>query len=847
LEQEQQETAQSATPSKTPGTRHRPSLATLMGGFGVLMGFATFVLVQDESHKTEKESLGIFITGLIAAALTSFVIESVRARVEEHGGHKPINTGRFLGLLILLGIFELFVTGADSLARFVFAGDQAQFLKGLFSVAAGRDLPAYSDLSSGAEMCYFAGLWIMLGCATGWAASRALPRSPLIPARRTLFTSAVSTLKGIVAVALLAFLYVCIARLAGTVYVLLVDPSRYNPTYSLLLNSRTTSSPIFGIILVIATGLATVTETIAHCGDLGGLGVIAAVFAIWVGLAVLAVNADRMAKWGALHAVLTYGFAGALLLLALGPFATNGQQFTQLMNIVLACTAIWLAPLFVLSVVAPWLRAPSHDPRVWGLVALGVAVILLVITWGRLTVTSERVLSYLAIALLVYTAFWFLRGASLREYWPFAALIVATATFEVGSGLDKLSVLNTYKSFALLQSARIESDAAHSPSAGYSTIASWREHDTIDARAAELVAGVESKWNDVDHEDIAVESSAMSKNIDAQRTILINARLDRLCGNTGSEWLDALHKDFNLICKQEQTRLIASPTGEPTAPPALRDSTPHPGTILLPLVREIEERNLARLATEARSGRNEEDVALSLIASPNAPSAPRPPIQPHLATDSSAASAQAETEMDLLRKFQWLAPNSGAMTALARQARERLPEPDRDLSATGTVALLDPAAQRSAEERGWLALSIMARSAPPGPAAIAWEDNPSLQKKLRAELPVGLSLDQIDDFWYWRLLELEGFREVASSTTPGSWNAGTHEPVELLRAKHTLLALGFASAQLSLLGNEAKRGGNFQLDRRSVRYLELALGACFAFWATAGLLAVSAKQTHSVE
>jgi hypothetical protein len=59
--------------------------------------------------------------------------------------------------------------------------------------------------------------------------------------------------------------------------------------------------------------------------------------------------------------------------------------------------------------------------------------------------------------------------------------------------------------------------------------------------------------------------------------------------------------------------------------------------------------------------------------------------------------------------------------------------------------------------------------------------------------------------------------------------------------------MGFASAQLAMLGNEAKRGGNFILDRRSVRYLELALGACFAFWATAGLLAVSARQTHPAE
>ena len=828
----------------------------------MLMGFATFVLVQDESRKTEEQSLWIFIVGLIAAALTSFVIESVRARVEEHGEHKPINVGRFLGLLILLGIFELFVTGADSLARFVFAGDQALFLKGLFSVSAGRDLPAYSDLSSGTEMCYFAGLWIMLGCATGWAASKALPRSSLMSTRRALVARVVSILKGIAAVALLAFLYVCVARLVSTAHVLLVDPSGYNPKYALLLNSRTSSSPIFGVVSAIAIGLATVTEAIAHLGDWGGLGVIAAVIVIATGLAVLAANTDRMAKWAALHTVLTFGFAGALLLLALGPFATNGLQFTQLMNIVFACTFIWLAPLIVLSIVAPWLRAPSHNPRIWGLVALGVAGILLVITWGRLTVPSERVLSYLAVALLAYAAFCFIRGASLREFWPFAALIVAAATFEVGSGLGRLTVLNTYKSFALLQSARIESDAAHNAQAGYSTIAAWHRQQTIDAGAAKLVAAVESQWKDVDQKDIAADTSAISKAIYDQRSTLINTRFDTLCADTGSEWLDALRKDFNALCNQERTRLIATPpTGDPmpaighpalpadhaAPPPALRDSPPEPGTILRPLVREIEERNLARSASEARSGRNEEDVALSLIASPHTPPAPGPAIQPHLATASSTASADAETEMNVLRNFRWLAPTSGAMTSLARQAREHLPEADRDLSATDTVALLNPSAQRSAEQRGWLVLSIMARSTPPAPAAIGWEDNPSLHEKLRAELSEGLSLDQIDDFWYWRLLELEVFREVASSTAPGAWNAGTREPVELLREKHTLLALGFASAQLAMLGSEAKRGGNFKLDERSVRYLELALGACFAFWATAGLLAVSAKQTHAVE
>jgi hypothetical protein len=853
LEQAQQETAEAASPPKARGAWHLPSLAILMGGFGVLMGFATFVLVQDESHKPEQESIWIFIIGLIAAALTSFVIELVRARVEEQE-HKPLNVGRCLGLLILLGIFELFVTGADSLARFAFAGHQSLMLNGLFSVADTTKLPADYALSKGAEMCYFAGLWIVLGCATGWAASRALPHSPPVSSRRTLITSGISMLKGVVAVALLAFAYVCIARLAGTTYVLLFHSMDYNPKFALLLSSQTSTNPVFGVISAISIGLASAMESVAHLGKLGGLGVIGVLIATWLGLGALVANSDRVVKWRALHGILVLGFVGALLLIALGPFATNGLQFSQLMNIVFACACIWLAPVIVLSVLAPALRAPSHNPRVWGLLAFGVAVVLLIIIWGRLSIPAERILGYLAIALLIFTAVFFLRGASLREFWPLAALIVAAGTYEVAMALAKLTVLSTYKSFALLQSAPVEADSTHGSHLGYSTVAAWRKQQTIDARTADLVAGIESQWDTVDGKGVAESIVTNSKTIQDQRATLINARLDSLCADSGSAWLNALHADLKDICQRQREKLIAAPlvvdTASPpdTAPPSdLRHTRPHPGTELWPLIREIEESNEARLAAASRSGRTQFDPS-SLIASPHAPSPPAPPIQSHLQTEAAAASADAETELDLLKQFRWLAPDNDAMAALANGSRAHLPEPDRDLSAQDTVALLNPSAQRSAEERGWLVLNIMARSTPPGPAAIAWADNPTLHAQWQSELRAGLSIDKVDELWSSPLSELAGFSRLASSSTPDDWKVDSaKEPTELLRAKRTLLALSFASAQLAMLRKEASRGGGFEPDQRSVRYLELALGACFAFWATAGLLAVSAKQTHAAE
>ena len=118
-------------------TRSVKWFPALMGGFGVLMGFAAFVLLREEREKVD--SPYVFFFGLLAAALTSFVIESVRARAEGKGASAhPVNAGRIIGLLILLGLFEIFMIGSETLAKLVVAGHGIEFLQASFP----RALPA---------------------------------------------------------------------------------------------------------------------------------------------------------------------------------------------------------------------------------------------------------------------------------------------------------------------------------------------------------------------------------------------------------------------------------------------------------------------------------------------------------------------------------------------------------------------------------------------------------------------------------------------------------------------------------------------------------------------------------
>ena len=184
----------------------------LMGGFGVLMGFAVFVLLRKEKVGQEDQALLeflAFLAGLLAAAVTSFFIESVRARVEGKDASAHASVGRVIGLLILLGLFEIFVLGAEAGTKLVVGGGTIEFLEGIFS-------KGISDLANRVQLALFGGLWVLLGAMTAWAAAGAIAISPALSWRRALASSMLSVLKGLVLVAGIALLYVCAVRLLYT-------------------------------------------------------------------------------------------------------------------------------------------------------------------------------------------------------------------------------------------------------------------------------------------------------------------------------------------------------------------------------------------------------------------------------------------------------------------------------------------------------------------------------------------------------------------------------------------------------------------------------------------------------
>jgi hypothetical protein len=201
----------------------------LMGGFGALMGFAAFVLLREEREKVD--SPYVFLFGLLAAALTSFVIESVRSRAEGRGASAhPVSAGRVIGLLILLCLFEIFVIGSEALAKLVVAGHGIEFLNGIFSKGIG------SELVNLVQLALFGGLWVLLGAMTAWAAAGAIAISPPVSWQRALALSMLSMLKGLVLVAGIALLYVCAVRLGCTAHVLAVHPEDYRPGFDVLVD-----------------------------------------------------------------------------------------------------------------------------------------------------------------------------------------------------------------------------------------------------------------------------------------------------------------------------------------------------------------------------------------------------------------------------------------------------------------------------------------------------------------------------------------------------------------------------------------------------------------------------------
>lgn len=761
-----------------------------MGAFGVAMGFAAFILIREEG-----KTPAVFLTGLLAAALTSYVIEAVRERAE--GGnatHRP-EPGRVLGLLVLLAIFEIFVSGVEKSVALVSAGEAGAFLDQVFVHGiTGR-------VGAVVQLVLFTGLWVALGGAAAWsvvsvdavqagappdvAASGAPGTRP--PWRTSLRRVGV----GLALVGAMALAYVLVSRLAVTIWVLLTRPQDYRPGFITLLEAspRGAGEVVMQLPVLLAAGL----EALAGTGRWGGVVLLAAVALLLALVRPVLNGADR--GFGRRLVALT--LLGALGLLALGPFATSGEQFAQLLRIVGASTLIWLVPLTVLALARPQLDRPARSPRLWGIVSFVVALLLVALTWDRLSEPPVPLYVATLTTALVVTSWLFLRGADVVRFWPLVALTLAIAAFEGSSLLQRLTFLTTFKEAALLQGTPLQGGDERRAERGFTAVEQWRDDSLVEAGAAALVREVQRSPSD------PAALDGLDRRLSHVLDSVYTASVTAVCRASGSPVLDALHRPVAGTCALVRDFAASAATA------ATDDSAAASGW------------QAVRDTLSARLGQAPWEGAL----------------------DAALRRGGDALAFEWYR-LRWEDPADPEMREVAAHARLYVPPwlLDTDPSAVVAQALGDPSIPDSA--RGWSLLWAFAVSDPPSDSVRAWTETLA-SLPLRTDGRVtGFPISMTIGWWasrHRRLLDLFEARhagEIPFSLPPPMMRrppSGT--AMDGRRQTRTIQALRFAHDQLQLRRRRLRAGDAYAADAGAALALELSLGASFAFWATAGLLA----------
>ena len=364
-----------------------------------------------------------------------------------------------------------------------------------------------------------------------------------------------------------------------------------------------------------------------------------------------------------------------------------------------------------------------------------------------------------------------------------------------------------------------------------------------------MVARTGDLWNAGDNPQTRLAARSLLDTLEARRRQVFGQELQQICDLTRSSWLNALHADIAAHCEQAHG-VLTDPERQQALHLALLAAKRRPGTALAPLALEL-------MAEPARSAGSQagqaapaspEEIAQKIIGRS------APPAGPAVGPQTLPFATRGYLREGGLLAFTWLGRGSEKMRQLAIEARAGLPaqDQDQDLAATQTLALFDPAARRSSSERAWLVLSIMSRDEPPAPEIARWVHTAGERDYWERHTRQGLSVETVDALWCLRMRALEALVALAAPGLPATPQgtdkvhrlsiSAVTETGEWRRTARTLVALGFGSAQVRLWLAELARGEKLSANAEAVRYLELALGASFAFWATAGLLAGSAGQ-----
>jgi len=751
----------------------------IMGAFGVAMGFAAFVLVREQTQGVGA-SPKVFLLGLVAAVVTSFAIESVRERAEGHAEGSAVDPGRVLGLLVLMAVFEVYVSGAEEVIKLVAAGGAAPFVNALFASGITANLGMLTQLM------LFAGLWMVLGAAAAWAMMRpddAIPRSGIRRAETLASIRRVGL--GLLLVGALTLTYVLVARIGLTIWVLLTRPQDYAPAFDTLLpdGQRVTGNGFTQLPVMLASAL----EALAHTGRWGGVALLVVASSL-LGYSVWMV---RTRAPGVSVGLVPRLLLLTLGLLAIGPFATSGAQLARLVRIVGATTLTWVAPLVVLSVATPLLRAPARSPRVWGIVSFAVAVVLVVVTWDRLSQPTAALLVLAVVLALVVTAWLFWRGADVVKFWPLVALTLAIAAFEGSSVLQRLTFLSTFKEAALLQSAPLRGGDETRARRGFRAVETWARDSLIEASTASLVAAAGALPTDTSMAVLDV----LERRVSAETDRVYGEAVTSLCRPSGVAVIDTLHRAVATWCADAR---------------AIGSATP----------------DSARMFWQALFNADE----------------------PWGDGLSSLLDGADEASRSAVFNFRWADPSSAPSQQTLARAVAALPFDAMAVTPAALMARAMADATATPSDKIWMVLASLSREAPRGAAFDAWLSDRERSQLAADQASDGIVVPTVMSWWFRRTRHLANLVEAyhlagIPAERPASTirlRPGAADRLE--RATYAVTALHFAREQLRTRQRERADGEVLTAETSASVLLELSLGASFAFWATAGLLAGLARR-----
>jgi hypothetical protein len=436
----------------------------LMGVWGVFTGLAVFLHVRNELDR----GIVVLIFGLLIAAVMAYIVDTIREKIHHgtYGAAQPFSATRVLGTMVLLATLELVISASGDVADLVVntqrtADETAGFLGGLMGSAVGSKATVLTQLVA------FGMLWAVVAASIAFIiASRSLrvdsSTEKSTTGSRILWSIGLAT----VAATAATVAYLFVTRLILTVYTIIVDPAGYSPYFGAGADWAGTSSSVRNDIRS-PFFMASAIVALAHWTPFGPY--------LALGGLVLLVIVGFGAKTGWIR----FWCLCAFVLCVGGTWFTDEGQLERLVASILGTILVWLVPIAFLSAAAPFLQPLSDKPRLWGFASFVAAGLLILATALRLfhgeLGTQESIFIVLTGVVLVGGGILFLLGASAREFWPFAALAVATGVTCVTMLLHRINTLDSFRSSVLVTMGSMSRQ-----------VTPW-DHDSMDRLSDELL------------------------------------------------------------------------------------------------------------------------------------------------------------------------------------------------------------------------------------------------------------------------------------------------------------------------------------------------------------------------